>query len=176
MIAAPSAARVGEDENALLVVHEGGGLGEVGPGGPALDGEAVDAILAPLAHDAARATGHLGDHVGPEPLHDLVERPLHGRQRGQALDQPVAPVNGVAALYRVTVARDGPGGQVALAVGERLIQLGREGVGEIVEHVLAGRDVDLDIAPLLGRSLRDAALHQRFTGRDDLHHAGVPGR
>ena len=37
VIAAPGAARVREDEDALVVIHEGGGLGEVGGAGAVLD-------------------------------------------------------------------------------------------------------------------------------------------
>ena len=46
---------------------------------------------------------------------------------------------------------------------------------EIIEDVLARRDVDLDVAPFLGRDLGEAPLHQRFAGRDDLNDGGVTG-
>ena len=68
-----------------------------------------------LADDAARAAGHLGDHVGAEALDDLVERAGHGRQRGELLDQAVAARDGLAALDRLAVAIDGPGAEIALA-------------------------------------------------------------
>ena len=58
-------------------------------------------------------------------------------------------------------------------VGEGLVELHREGMGEIVEHVLARGDVDLDVVPVLGRDLREPALHQRFAGRDDLDDGGM---
>ena len=95
VVAAAGAAGIGEDEDALLVVHEGLRLGEVGRAGAVLDGKT--ACLA-LAHDAARAAGDLGDHVGAEALDDLVERALHGRQRGELFDQRVAARDGLAAL------------------------------------------------------------------------------
>ena len=44
---------------------------------------------------------------GAEPLDDLVERALHGRQRGKSLDQPVASFDSVAAKHGLAVARDG---------------------------------------------------------------------
>ncbi len=91
------------------------------------------------------------------------------------LDQPVAAQHGVAAEDGLAVAEHRPRGQVALGVGERLVQLHRESVGEVVEHVLARGDVDLHVAPLLGRDGGDAPLGQRLAGRDHLHHAGVPG-
>ena len=80
VVAPPCAARVGEDEDALLVVLEGGGLGEVGARGPPFDRKPVNAVVTALADDSARTSGHLGHDIGPEPLHDLVERALDGRQ------------------------------------------------------------------------------------------------
>ena len=44
VIAAAGAAGVGEDEDALVVVHEGLRLGEIGRAGAGLDGKAVDAV------------------------------------------------------------------------------------------------------------------------------------
>jgi hypothetical protein len=79
VIAAPGAAGVGEDKDALLVVHEGGGLGEIGRRRAVLDAEPV-AALAGTADDAARAAGHFGDKIGAEAVQDLVEGTLHRRQ------------------------------------------------------------------------------------------------
>ena len=102
--------------------------------------------------------------------------PCTGGKRRQLLDQPVAARDGLAALHRLAVAIDRPRREIALAVGEGLVELGREGVREIVEHVFARRDVDLDVAPFLGRDLGEAALHQRLAGRDDLDDGGMAGR
>ena len=44
---------------------------------------------------------------------------------------------------------------------------------EIIEDIFARRDVDLHIAPFLGRDFGEAALHQRFAGRDDLDDGGM---
>ena len=129
-----------------------------------------------LADDAARAAGDFGDHVRAEALHDLVERALApAASDGKLLDQAVAALDGLAALHRLAVAIDRPGREVALAVGEGLEELGREAVREIIEHVFARRDVDLDVAPFLGRDLGEAALHQRLAGRDDLDDGGMAG-
>ena len=49
VVASPRAARVREDEDALLVVLERLGLGEVGGGRPVLEREALDAALTPPA-------------------------------------------------------------------------------------------------------------------------------
>ena len=169
MIGAPGAAGVREDEDALGIVHEGGGFGEVRRAGPVLDHQPVS-----LADHAARASRHLRHHLGSEPLHDLVERAGDRRERGELFDQAVAAGDRFAALDRLAVAIDGPGGEIALGVGERLVELHGEGMGEVVEHVLAGRDVDLDVVPVLGRDLREPALHQRFAGRDELETAAWP--
>ncbi len=168
VVAAARAARLREDEDALQVIHEGGGLGEVGGGRAVLDDEAVA-----LAHHAARASGHFGDEVRAEALDDLVERAGNGRQRSQPLDQLIAAGDGLAALDGLAVAEDGPRREVALAVGERLVELHREGMGEVVENILARRDVDADVVPFLGRNLGEPALHQRLAGRDDLDHGGM---
>ena len=170
MVAPARAARVGEHEDALDVIHERRGLGEVGRAGTGFDQQPIA-----LADDAARAAGHFGDHVGTEALDDLVQRARHRRQRGELLDQAVAARDGLPALDRLAVAIDRPGTEVALRVGEGLVELDREGMGEIVEHIFARGDVDLDVAPLLGRDLGEPALHQRLAGRDDLDDGGVAG-
>jgi len=82
------AAGVGENEDALGVVHECLGL-------PRLRSQhgsrqPIDRRHIPsLANDPARAARHLGHDVGAEALHDLVERAMNRRQRRQLLDQPV---------------------------------------------------------------------------------------
>ena len=75
VIAAPGAAGVGEDQDALVVIHEGGGLGKIRRGRTGLDAEAVVAL-----DDAPRAAGDLGDEIGAEAVQDLIERALHRRQ------------------------------------------------------------------------------------------------
>ena len=74
MIGAASAARLGEDQDGLAVVHEGLCLGEVGRGGTGLDREASRAIRTLPGHDAPPAPGDLGDTIGPEMLDNLIER------------------------------------------------------------------------------------------------------
>ena len=170
MIGPAGAARVGEDEDALLVVHEGLRLGEIGRAGAVFNAEAVR-----LPDDAARAAGDLGDLVGAETLHDLVERAGDRRQRGQPLDHPVASLDSLPALHRLAVAIDRPGRQIALAVGEGLEELGRKGVQQVVEDVFARRDVDRDVAPFLARDFGKTAFHQRLAGRDDLDDRGMAG-
>ena len=93
----------------------------------------------------------------------------------QALDHAVAAFHGLAALDRLAVAVDRPGREIALAVGEGLVELGRKAVRQVVEDVFARRDVDLDVAPFLGRDLGEAALHQRLAGGDDLDDGGMAG-
>ena len=80
VIATARAARLREDQDALVVIHEALRLGEIDACRAALDGKASLAIVAALANDPPRAAGDLGDRVGPEALDDLVEGALHGRQ------------------------------------------------------------------------------------------------
>jgi hypothetical protein len=64
----------------------------------------------------------------------------------------------------VTVPEDWPRRQIAFAVGERLVELHREGMGEIVEDIFPRRDVDMHVVPFLGRDLGQSALHQCLAG------------
>ena len=176
MVGAPGATRVREDEDALGVVHEGLRLGEIGRTRAVLDGEAIDAVRSGLADDPARAARHLGHQLRAEALDDLVERAMDRRQRRQLLDQAITAGDGLAALHGLAIAIDRPRGEIALAVGEGLVELGREAVRQIIQHVLARSDVDLNVAPFLGRNLGKAALHQRLAGRDDLDHRGMASR
>ena len=90
------------------------------------------------------------------------------------LDHAVAALDGLARNHRIAVAVVGRARQqVALVVGVELEQLGRERVAQIVEHVLARRDVDREIRPFRGRDLGEAAVEQGLVGRDDLQDRGV---
>ena len=126
MIGPPGAAGVREDEDALGVVHERLRLAEICGTRAVLDDKAIDTVRSGLADDPARAACHLGHDVGAETLHDLVERTMHGRERGQLLDQAITAGDGLPALHGLTVAIDRPRGEIALTVGERFEELGRE--------------------------------------------------
>ncbi len=76
VIAAPRAAGIREDQDALLVIHEGGGFREVGRP-PGFRRRGARRTLA-LPHDAARPARDLGHEVGAEALDDLVKRPGTG--------------------------------------------------------------------------------------------------
>ena len=47
-------------------------------------------------------------------------------------------------------------------------------MGEEIQHVLAGRQVDGEVVPFGGGYLGDAALHQRLAGGDELDDGGAP--
>ncbi len=79
VIAASGAARIREDQDALLVIHESGGFREIGSSCPAFHNKARGVPLA-LPHDAARPARDLGHEIGTEALDDLIQRPRHGRQ------------------------------------------------------------------------------------------------
>ncbi len=175
VIAAPRAARIREDQDALLVIHEGGGFREVGRARPAFHDQAGGRALA-FAHDAARAARHFRHEIGAEALDDLVERPRHRRQACQMLDQRIAAAHRLAAFHRLAIARDRARGEVAFAVSEWLIELHREGMGEVVQASLSWRDIHPHIVPLVRGDLRQAALHQRLTCRDDLDDSRMASR
>ena len=164
-----------EHEDALVGVHEGGGLGEVGGGGPAAQRETLAARIGNPQHPA-RAPGDFRDRLVPEMLHDLVERGRHRRERRELLDQRVALRDRLPAEHGVAVTVEHrPRKQVAALVGERLLQLHREGVGEELDDGLPRREVDGEVVPFGGRDLGDAPLHQRLAGRDQLDDGGAPG-
>ena len=91
------------------------------------------------------------------------------------LDQPVAPLHGLAALHGLPVPEHRARGQVAVAVGVLLEQLRRERVSEIRENGPTRSGVDHKVAPLLGGNIGEAPLHQRLAGGDELHHGRVAG-
>ena len=131
MIAAPGAAGIREDQDTLFVIHEGLGFREVRGSSPVLHHEPCRMPFA-LPHDAPRAPCDFGHEIGAEALDDLVECTRHGRKRSQFLNQRVTTPDGFAALHRLAVARDGARREVALAVSERLVELDRESMGEVV--------------------------------------------
>ena len=175
MVAAPGAAGHREDQDALLAIHEGGGLGEVGRRRPAAQRQTLAARIGE-SQDPARAAGHLRDGLVPEPLHDLVECGGHRRQGRELLDQGVALRDRFPAEHGIAViVEHRPREQVAALVGEGLLELHREGVGEELDHGLPRREVDGEVVPFRSRNLGDAPFHQRLAGRDQLDHGGPPG-
>ena len=112
----------------------------------------------------------------PETLHDLVERGRHRRESGQLLDQRVALGLRLAANDGIAVGVGrGPAHQVAVVVGEGLLELHREGVHQEGEDAVPRRQVDIEVVPLGGRDLGDPAFHQRLAGRDQLDDRRPPG-
>ena len=109
-------------------------------------------------------------------LHDLVERRGHRRERGELLDQRVAAGDRLLAEHGIAVTVEHrPREQVAALVGERLLQLHREGVGQELDDGLPRGEVDGEVVPFGGRDLGDAPFHQRLAGRDQLDHGRAPG-
>src|SRR3546814_11665440 len=75
VIAAPGAACIGEDQDFLLVPHEGVSLGKVCSRRTALDSLATVRV----DDDAPAASRHLGDRIGPEVPEDLIKGGPHNR-------------------------------------------------------------------------------------------------
>ena len=121
------------------------------------------------AQDAAGPAGDLCDGVVTEMLDDLVEGRGDGRQCGELADEGFAARDRFLAEDGVTVlVEDGPGVEVAVVVGELLLQLDREGVGQELDDGLARGEVDREVVPFGGGDLGDAAVHERFAGGDEL--------
>ena len=94
-------------------------------------------------------------------LGDFYEMFFEDAQAGsQLLNLSLTARNGFTAFDRLAITVDGPGTEIALGIRERLVELDREGMSEIVEHILARGDIDLDVAPVLGRDYGEPPLHQ----------------
>ncbi|ARU03147.1 hypothetical protein LOKVESSMR4R_03924 (plasmid) [Yoonia vestfoldensis] len=171
VVAAPGATRIGEDQDAFCIVHEGLGFAEVGGGGAVLD------LEPPLTRldDAPLAPRDLSHCIASEMPEDLVERALHRGEGPKMLDKIIPPPLRLAADDRVAIAIEGGArAQIAILVGVRLKKLRREAVHQVVHDVLPRREIDLQIVPVRGRDLFKAAFHHRFAGRDHLNHGRVP--
>ena len=120
--------------------------------------------------------GDLGDGLMAEAVQDLIEGGLHRRQRGELLDQRIAGGDGLPAQDRVAIGTGhGSAHQVAVVISERLLQLHRKGVGEVVEYGLARGQINTEIVPFGRRDLGDAPFHQCLPGGDQLDDGGAPG-
>ena len=125
-VAAPGAARGGEDQDALGAVHERGRFGEVRGGRTRRDGQA-GAAGGGQREDAARAAGDFGDHVVAEVVHEDVDGGRHGRQGAEFHHQAIAGLEGLLGLDRVAEVVDGGyGDHLALVVDALFLQLRRE--------------------------------------------------
>ena len=110
-----------------------------------------------------------------EAVDDLIQRGLHRRQGSELLDQRVALRHRFLAQHGVAVGvEDRPRHDIAVVVGEGLLQLHGEGVRQEIQHVLSRRQVDGEVVPFGGGDLGDAALHQRLAGGDELDDGGSP--
>ena len=107
-------------------------------------------------------------------MQDLVERRLHRRQRRELLDQRVAGSDCFLAQDRVALGvGHGPAHEIALVVGEWLLQLHRECVRQIFKARLPRRQVDGDIVPFRDGDIGDAPVQQSLAGGDQLDDAGM---
>ena len=171
VIAAPGAPGHGEHQDALVRASMKAAVSaRLADAGRAAQRQTLAARIGNSQHPA-RAAGDFRDRLVPEMLHDLVERRRHRRERGELLDQRVAAGDRLLAEHGIAVTVEHrPREQVAALVGEGLLQLHREGVGQELDHGLARGEVDGEVVPFGGRDLGDAPFHQRLAGRDQLDH------
>ena len=140
MIAAPGATGIGEDQDALGIIHEGLGFSEVGGSGTLLDPEPP----LPRLHDAPFAPRDLGHSLPSEMPKDLVEGTLYWGEGTEMLDKLVPPPLRLAANDVIAIAIDGRArAQIPALVGVRLEEPRREGMHQVVHDVLARRKIDL---------------------------------
>src|SRR3546814_1976340 len=99
-------------------------------------------------------------------LDDLVERAGSGRKRREPFDHSVAATHGLAIDDRVAVlVVDRPGREIAVPVGDRLVELHREAVLEVGQNAVARRAVHRDVIPFIGRDFGAAAVLDRKSTR-----------
>src|SRR3546814_19735454 len=89
MIAPARATRVGEHEDALVIVLKSSGLRQVGAARAIFHTQTPFAVRADAGADAAGPSGDFGDLLGAEPLADLIEDAL---PRGQSAEMPEEPI------------------------------------------------------------------------------------
>ena len=151
MIAASRAAGVREHKDALVVIHEGLRLGEIGHGGAVFDLEDGLAMRIRFAHKAAAASGHFGDLIRSKMLHDLIEGARHSREACQLLDQRIAAGNGFLGMNGLAVNDNRPGTKIAFLIRVALIKLRRKTMTQVIKYILFRSDINGKITPFLGR-------------------------
>ena len=141
VVGASGAAGIGEDQDALGTVHECLGFGDIGSRAARLQ------LLASVCpnNQAARPACDFGDLVDAEPLDDGIERGRDRRECAELFDHPVACGERGAAQHRVArLVEHRLGAGIAVFVGEHRHQPDRKALGEIIDHVFAGGQVDLE--------------------------------
>src|SRR3546814_4210876 len=126
MIAPARATRVGEHEDALVIVLKSSGLRQVGAARAIFHTQTPFAVRADAGDDAAGPSGDFGDLLGAEPLDDLIEGALHRGQCAEMLDETIAAFDRIAALHGLAIPHHRPRAQVTLAIGIGFEELDRK--------------------------------------------------
>ena len=171
VIGAARPARIREDQDFLLAVHEGLGLATVRRGGAGFHAQSR-AVGVILANDAPRPAGNFGDLVGSVMLDQLVKRRLDGRESAKAFHQGVTLSHGLLTDEGLTILIDGARTDVAVFIRVFLEQRGREGMDQIVHHILPRGHVHLNVVPFSDRDVFQSAGSQGLSCADQLDHRG----
>ena len=170
VIAAPSAAGIGEDQDALVAVHEGMRFGDIGAWCARLQ------LLAAIWPDnqPPGPAGDFGNLIGAEPFDDGIERGCDRWQCAQVFDHAVARRNGRAAQHGLTqFIAHWLGPWIAVLVSEDRHQTDWKAFGEILDHIFARRQVDFQGLAFFGREVGKSAVEHRLGRRDELDHDGM---
>ena len=107
--------------------------------------------------------------VGTEPLDDRIERGGDRRERAELFDHRVARRHGAAAQHRVAVLVDHRfGTRIAVLVDEDRHQPDREALGEVIDHIFARAEIDLEMLALLVGKIGKTPVEHGLGGRDQL--------
>ena len=167
MVGPARTARIGKHQDALVAIHERLRLDQVRAGSARLK------LLASIGIDdqPLGAPGDLGDLVHSEPFDDCIERGGDRRQRAQLLDQLLARGERAAAQHRISgIVGHRLGARCSVLVDKDLHQPHRETPGEVVDHVFARGEIDLEFLAFCRTEVGKPPVEHGFGGRDQLHH------
>jgi hypothetical protein len=166
MVGSPRAAGIRKDQDALGPLHEALRFGDISTGA-----SPFEALLTIASHhQPAGPTRDFGHGVGSEVFDDRVERGSDGRQRAELLDQRIARGNGALAENGIALfVAHRLGAKIAVLVGEHLHQSHRKALGEVVDDVLSGTEIEFERFAFLVGEVGEAPVEHSLGSRDQLH-------
>ena len=175
VIAAAGAARIGEDQDALVVIHEGLRLGEIGHGRTVLDLKDRLAVRIQLPHNAAAAARYFGHLIRSEMLNDLIERARHRRKACQLLDQRIASRDRFLGMDGLAVHDDGAGCECCHLIRIALVKLRRKAVAQVIEYIFLSGVTSMERSPHSSVGISDRRRSMRLSAVETkLHDGRVP--
>ena len=144
VVAAPCAARIGENQNALFPVLEHIRVGNAGGCASALHHTLHVSVLVGLLHHAARPARDLGNIVRAECVKQHFQRAVRHFHLLQLGNQVVAHLHGLLVQHGLAVlVQHGAGSLLAVLVGVLLVQLDGERLFKHLDKRVGGGEVQV---------------------------------